>query len=199
MNTSLTDTELWKAFKTGDNIAFQEIYERYFKVLSSYGYRLTKDKLLLEDAIHDLFLELWRRRDYLTEVDNIKFYLFRALRNQMSRSAKKDLFEDSEDINDFLDHLVTISSEQESINQESGDLQTTKVLKALDNLSRRQREVIHLRFYHGLSLDEIAQITGLTKQVISNLQYKSYAVLRLTLKALASFFLFLSDYVLIMR
>lgn len=183
MKTTQTDIELWKAFKLGDEIAFEEIYQRYFKVLSSYGYRIIADKLLLEDAIHDLFLELWRRKEFLKEVDNVKFYLFKALRNQINRNTRNDIFEDSEDINDFLDHLVNISSEQEAIEKESGNLQITAISKALGNLSKRQREVIHLRFYHGLSLDEIAQLMGLPKQVISNLQYKSFAVLKLSLKA----------------
>lgn len=193
MKTTQTDIELWKAFKLGDEIAFEEIYERYFKVLSSYGYRIITDKLLLEDAIHDLFLELWRRREFLKEVDNVKFYLFKALRNQINRNTRNDIFEDSEDINDFLDHLVNISSEQEAIEKESGNLQVVAISKALGNLSKRQREVIHLRFYHGLSLDEIAQLMGLPKQVISNLQYKSFAVLKLSLKAgISILFLYLS-------
>ncbi|MNY62107.1 RNA polymerase sigma factor [compost metagenome] len=49
---------------------------------------------------------------------------------------------------------------------------------AVASLSDRQKEVINLRFYHGMSLDEISELMGLSKQGVSNLLYKAYAVLR---------------------
>jgi DNA-directed RNA polymerase specialized sigma24 family protein len=58
----------------------------------------------------------------------------------------------------------------------------------MKNLSNRQGEAVHFRFYQGLSLDETAQIMQLPKQVIKNLLSKAYAILRVTLKNLISVF-----------
>ena len=41
------------------------LYKKYFKILGAYGLRLNPDKDLVEDAIHDVFIELWRRKEYL--------------------------------------------------------------------------------------------------------------------------------------
>lgn len=178
----LKDSLLWKSFKDGDPLAFELLYKKYFSVLGSYGYRLNPDKTLVEDAIHDLFIDLWRRKEFLSDVDNVKFYLFRSIRNRFNRNIQKDIFEGSEDVDDFLDYLASLSVEQESIDQESGYIKDQVIQRALNSLSRRQAEAVHLRFFQGLSLDETSQIMNIPKQVVKNLLHKSYAILRITLK-----------------
>lgn len=162
------------------------LYNQHFKALTAYGYRICGDAALVEDAIQDVFVDLWRRREYLSEVQNVRFYLFRALRNQLNRNIRHDLFDGAEDIDDFLDYLSTLSSEQQSIEQEVRLSRDRTIHKALDNLSNRQREAVHLRFYQGLSLDESAELMGIPKQVVKNLLSKAYAVLRLSLKVILS-------------
>lgn len=180
------DSLIWQAFKQGDKRAFEQIYSSYFKILGNYGLRLNPNKDLVEDAIHDVFIDLWRRREYLGEVENVKFYLFQAVRHQFSRNIQKDVFEGSEDVNNFLDYLGTLSSEQLTIDDESNYYKKLRIQQAMNNLSNRQAEVVHLRFYQGLSLDETAEIMQLPKQVVKNLLSKSYAVLRISLKNLLS-------------
>ncbi|UFH35505.1 RNA polymerase sigma factor [Flavobacterium acetivorans] len=176
------DSLLWKSFKNGDYAAFELLYKKYFKVLVTYGFQLNSDRSLVEDAIHDLFVDLWRRKEFLSEVDNVKFYLFRAIRNQFSRNIQKDIFEGSENVDHFLDFLSTLSIEQESIEQESVQIKTQLIKKSLEKLSKRQTEAVHLRFYQGLSLDQTSQIMEIPKQVVKNLLSKSYAILRVSLR-----------------
>jgi RNA polymerase sigma factor (sigma-70 family) len=183
---------VWLAFKTGSEQALELLYKRHFKALAGYGYRITSDRALVEDAIQDVFVDLWRRREYLGEIENVRFYLFRALRNQLNRNIRHDVFDGAEDIDDFLDYLATLSSEQQSIEHEVQLGRTQAIQKALGQLSERQREAIHLRFFQGLSLDESADLMGISKQVVKNLLSKSYAILRLPLKAILSLLLLLA-------
>jgi len=178
------ELHMWHLFRQGDMQAFQSLYQRHVKSLTSYGHRLTPDRQLLEDAIHDLFIDLWRRKDHLGEAENVRFYLFRALRNRLLRNGRNNVFEQAEDIDGFLDYLVALSSEQQHINSEEIHARTQSVRNAVESLSDRQKEVINLRFYHGMSLDEISGLMGLSKQGVSNLLYKSYAVLRTRLSKL---------------
>ncbi|CAG5007830.1 hypothetical protein DYBT9275_04135 [Dyadobacter sp. CECT 9275] len=179
-----SEWNIWYSFKQGNRQAFEELYKGYFKILNNYGSRITSDNQLLEDAIHDVFIDLWRRREYLADVENIKFYLFRALRNQIIRNGK-NILENTEDIDKFLDYLVSLSYEEQSIDSEHAQHRTVRIQNAIADLSERQREVINLRFYHALSLDEISALMGLSKQCVSNLLFKSYTVLRLKLRELS--------------
>lgn len=182
---------LWHLFKNGDVKAFECLYDKYFKVLSSYGLRLSKDKSLVEDAIHDVFVELWRRKEYLGEVNNLKFYLFKALRNQFHGNLRNDIFDKNEDINQFLDYLSTISSEQELIDKEELSTKSLLIEKAISKLSDRGAEAINLRYYQGFSLDETSEIMNTSKQVVKNLLSKSIAILRVSINKVISLLFFL--------
>lgn len=185
-NSPQSDAQLFAAFQKGDKRAFEKIYQSYFSALVFYGFKVCPDKLLVENAIQDLFVELWRRREYISEVDNLKFYLIKSLRNQLIRNQRHNPFDRSEDIDDFLDYLGSLSEEQSIVNRETVLARQQKIQTALEKLSPRQKEVIHLRFYQNLALDEIAELLQLPKQVIKNLLSKSYAVLRMYLKSIGS-------------
>jgi RNA polymerase sigma factor (sigma-70 family) len=187
-----TDADLFKHFKKGDERAFENLYRKYFKSLSHYGFRICQDQELIENAIQDLFIDLWRRRTFLGDVENVKFYLIKSLRNQLIRNSQKDVLENSEDVNDFLDYLGSLSIEQTIVQKESEELRNNKIKEAISKLSSRQKEVIHLRYFQNLSLDEISTLIVLPKQVVKNLLSKSYAVLRIYLKSTYLIFLFLS-------
>lgn len=186
LNSPQSDEQLFAAFQKGDKWAFEKIYQSYFSALVFYGFKVCPDKLLVENAIQDLFVELWRRREFISEVANLKFYLIKSLRNQLIRNQRHNPFDRSEDIDDFLDYLGSLSEEQSIVNQETVLARQQKIQAALEKLSPRQKEVIHLRFYQNLALDEIAELLQLPKQVIKNLLSKSYAVLRIYLKSITS-------------
>jgi RNA polymerase sigma factor (sigma-70 family) len=81
---SYTDTELWQAFKQSEEGAYQYIYHQYAPPLYNYGRHLIKNRQLVEDCLHDLFVYLYEHRQTLGPTDSIKFYLFRSLRRKIT-------------------------------------------------------------------------------------------------------------------
>ena len=65
---------LWQAFKRDEIAAFELLHKKYFKILLAYGLQLNPDKDLVEDAMHDVFIELWRRKEYLGEEPLLELY-----------------------------------------------------------------------------------------------------------------------------
>ncbi len=191
---TLTDTEIWSRFKAGDKKAYEILYKRHFRVLAQYGYRISKDPLLTEDAIQDVFIDLWRRRDFLSDTQNPKFYLFKALRNQLLRNNRNDVFDKANDIDEFLDYLVTLSEEQQLIENETRSDKIKQIQKAIARLSPRQQEVITLRFYHGMSIDEISTLMTLSHQSVNNLLSRAYAVLRLIIHFFIAFIVYVTGF-----
>ena len=180
INDTLTDDlALWQAFKKGEEKAFTALYQRYVRVLYSYGKKILADDELVEDTIQDLFTDLWRMREKLSDAESVKFYLFRSLRRKIHLSQKPDyLFgEDWENTDEKL--LPTLpSSETTLVENESTELQIKKLQNWLKNLPERQYEAVLLRFYQNFEYDEIGAILGINEQSARNLVQKAIINLR---------------------
>jgi RNA polymerase sigma-70 factor (ECF subfamily) len=182
--TKEQEQTLWKDMISGNKKSFEDLYNQYFQALINYGFRITKNENLIEDAVQELFISIWNNRTNLSEVNEVKFYLFRSLKNRILRQLEKDVFDKSEDIDAYLDFLNSISEEQKKIDSEQFDANLETLQRAIAHLPIRQQEVINLKYYHDFTLDEIAKLMDVNKQSVSNLLFRSYAILRKHLKNL---------------
>ena len=182
--TKEQEQTLWKDMISGNKKSFEDLYKQYFQALINYGLRITKNENLIEDAVQELFISIWNNRTNLSEVNEVKFYLFRSLKNRILRQLEKDIFDKSEDIDVYLDFLNSISEEQKKIDSEQFDANLDTLQRAIAHLPIRQQEVINLKYYHDFTLDEIAKLMDVNKQSVSNLLFRSYAILRKLLKNL---------------
>ena len=182
--TKEQEQTLWKDMISGNKKSFEDLYKQYFQALINYGFRITKNENLIEDAVQELFISIWNNRTNLSEVNEVKFYLFRSLKNRILRQLEKDVFDKSEDVDVYLDFLISISEEQKKIDSEQFDANLETLQRAIAHLPIRQQEVINLKYYHDFTLDEIAKLMDVNKQSVSNLLFRSYAILRKHLKNL---------------
>lgn len=194
--TKEQEQALWKDMISGNKKAFENLYKQYFQALISYGFRITQNENLIEDAIQEVFISLWNNKSHLSEVSEVKFYLFRSLKNRIVRQLERDIFDKSEDIDSYLDFLISISEEQKKIDSEQSDAELDNLQKAISHLPLRQQEVINLKYYHDFTLDEIAKLMDVNKQSVSNLLFRSYATLRTILKSWTIQIFFLKYFIL---
>ena len=182
--TKEQEQTLWKYMISGNKKSFEDLYNQYFQALINYGFRITKNENLIEDAVQELFISIWNNRTTLSEVNEVKFYLFRSLKNRILRQLEKDIFDKSEDVDVYLDYLISISEEQKKIDSEQLNTNLDTLQRAIAHLPIRQQEVINLKYYHDFTLEEIAKLMDVNKQSVSNLLFRSYAILRKLLKNL---------------
>lgn len=170
------DTVIWNAFRLGDKNAYAEIYELYFDSLYSYGKKFVVDQTQVEDAIQELFIRLWRTRERLSEVDNIKFYLFHSLRRDIRRINEK---EKTVERVDFESLLTTQNHPVDEYSLDDTDKEVTHRLVAiLKSLPKRQLEAITLRYYENFSITEIAILMDVSEKTVRNTLYNSLTLLR---------------------
>jgi RNA polymerase sigma factor (sigma-70 family) len=169
------EVTLWDALKQGDKDAFGMLYKLHYRQLYGYGVKFLRNTQLVEDAIQDLFVYLWNTRETLSPVQNVKFYLFRALRRDLVRLAEKSKrFEDiSADFNEENQPERYLFEEEE---QEK--LLVQKLTHMLRKLPERQLEVVTLRFFENFKTDEIAAIMGISEKSVRNTLYKALTHLR---------------------
>lgn len=187
LQTNDQNIDVWKAFKNGDQQAFAEIYKLYINDLLSYGYRVTSDRQLIKDSIQDLFLNLWQTKQNLTDTTSIRFYLYRSLRNRIIKNLEKTETINLDATNIFDNIIGALSIEDDIIETEHSNQQLLKLRQAIKLLSKRQQEVLQLRYYHDFNNDEICQLMNLSNQSVRNLLHNSISELRHYLNLIISF------------
>ena len=161
--TYQTEQELWHAFLSSDKDAFACLFEKYADAMYAYGRKMTPDAELVKDAIQDVFVKLYLNRRNLSEVRNLKYYLFRSLKNNLLDMLKVSV--DTCSIDDYQ-YKFTIKWNilNELIAEEDKKEIEGKLNKLLSSLTGRQREIIYLRFIHELEYEEIASLMHMTIQ-----------------------------------
>lgn len=181
-----SDEQLWNALKQDDQDAFAELYQRFHATLYSYGHKLASNASLVEDAIQDLFVDIWRMRRSISAADSVKFYLFRSLRRKIHLLSEQEHRFETADV-DASNHTADSSIEQLLIGQEQESQLTQRLTQAIAQLPLRQQEVVTLRFYQNFKTEEIAQIMGITEKSVRNTLHKALTHLRDQASYLAPF------------
>ena len=175
----IDDSLLWKAFIKGDDHAFTQLYDRYVRILYSYGLKMQPKPAIVEDAVQDLFVDLWRLRSGLSETDSVKFYLFRALRRRLHKSLRPEELPMHDSPDDFSAYMgVEPSFEDVLVTSELAEQKLEKLQHWLDKLPIRQQEALLLRYYQDFSYIEIAALFSITEQSARNLVQKALHKLR---------------------
>jgi len=179
LDPDATDSHLWDDFRQGDRQAFALLYTRYVRVLYNYGFHMAADADLVQDAIQELFIDLWRLRASLSATTSVKFYLYRSLRRRIHESIESG--QQTVAVNDFVTAsslFLTPSHEADYILEEQQGLDLHRLQQVLPQLPPRQYEAIRLRFFDNFSWDEISAIMQMNEQSVRNLVQRAIKKLR---------------------
>ena len=189
---SLDDSTLWLSFKKGNDLAFSILYNRYVRKLYNYGMHSCRDKDLVLDCLQELFTRLWDKRERVSDVNCVNYYLFKSFRRLlMNRLTMGRKFLIS--LSDRDGGYGFVPSKEEALIEEEWETERNKKIRnSLHSLTKRQREAIFLKFFNQLSYHEVAAIMDLHVDSVYNLISKAIDVLRKKLKADSIFLLILS-------
>lgn len=175
MPSSLSDIELWTLFVNGDKEAFSTLFRRFYPLLFQYGSKIVTDAEVVEDAIQELFAEIWQKPTS-RPLQSVKAYLLQALKFKLYKTfrAKKRTLSD-----ELVDDVVfELSQETLHMAREEDEERSKKIRAVFGQLSPRQKEVIYLKIYKSLSYEEVGEIMQLNYQVARNLLYNAVKAFR---------------------
>lgn len=171
---------LWRKFLEGDKEAFQSLYDSYIDDLYNYGVSFYADKDTVLDCIHDLFVHLFENKKIARDV-NIKFYLFSSIRRAILHKKKaSEKYSDSLSIEAWE---LANSYEIDLSNNEFDNERLQKVKLQIEKLPKKQREVIYLKYYIGLSYEDIANIMQVEISSCRTLSFRAIRQLRFDLSS----------------
>jgi len=151
-----SDAELLARVGEGDREAFELLYRRYVRPLFGLALRRLGDRGHAEDAVQEAFAAIWRSAStYRPERGAAGGWLYTVARNAIvDRLRRNGLATDAE-----LPELV--SNEPGPPEKAEDSYVAVRVHRALEELQPREREVIELAYWSGMSQSEVADYLGL--------------------------------------
>ena len=177
---TLSDAELVGLLKSGDQLAYTEIYDRYILILLNHAYNKTRDREEAKDVVHEVFTTLWARRENFNCQSNLSGYLYAAVRNNILNQVVhndvkgKYLASIAQFINNnnsqiITDHLVREHQLSSIIEKEIADLPP------------KMREVFELSRKQHFSHKQIAEKLEISEQTVSKHVTNALRILRVRL------------------
>ena len=153
-----TDEHLLQRAGAGDEVAFQQVYERHRNAVFRFAYRLSGNIETAEDLTHDCFLGLIKRvGGFDSRRASLRTYLFGTTRNlwlKQLRTLDRERALEEFDENEFV--VVGHAPLRRILDNELSML----VAEAVAALPVLQREALVLFEYEGISLNEIASVVN---------------------------------------
>ena len=175
--TNNSTETLLASFQAGNMAAFSQLYDLHINILFNYGLKLTIDKELLKDCIHDIFVKLYTKKDELGTIDNLRSYLFISLKNKLCDELRRRMY-----MSDTAVEEVSISTptdvEDDYMEEEQRKNEFSLVRRLLDQLSPRQREALTLYYIEEKKYEDICEIMNMNYQSVRNLMHRGLTKLR---------------------
>ena len=139
----------------GDGDSFTELCRRHYGPMVAIGHAILGDRHLAEDAAQEAFAKAAVHLPELRKVDQFGCWVAAICRNEARSLART---------------RRTPRNDEEMPVQETsaGPDETGEAVKAaLSQLPPEARELVFLRFYDGLSYDQISTVLGISEQAIN--------------------------------
>ena len=156
---------LQEGIACGDQGALKELYQLLYKKLVQFAYVLVRSRELSEEVVEDVFIKLWSRRGQVTNIQNLKVYLYIATKNTALNYLSKRAIELTTAPFDYLDiETAEVSSSPEQLMITAEMLR--KMQAAVDALPPRCKMIFKLIREDGLKYKEVSDILGISVNTI---------------------------------
>ena len=149
-----------------DEVSYKKLFFHFFLPLKSFSFSIIKSKELAEEIVSDILIEIWAKRKQLTEIEDLKMYLYVCVRNASLRKlqqSKKTTFLSLDEVS------VEFASPDENaetilLTQELSE----KIDTAVQQLPQRCKLIFKLAKEDRLKYKEIALILNISVKTIDH-------------------------------
>jgi len=157
-----SDEMLIRRIAEGDQLAMRTLFGRHRVPLYRWLLRLVGDEALAEDLLSDVFLDVWRQAAAFEARSSVSTWLLAIARHKALSARRRR--PDAE-----LDEKIASSVADPADDPEVALQKRTRadlLRRSLARLSPEHREVIDLVYFHGKSVNEVAEIVGIAAATV---------------------------------
>ncbi|MET4546267.1 RNA polymerase sigma-70 factor (family 1) [Pedobacter africanus] len=159
-----SDAELAGLFRTGDDAAFKEIYNRYSQLLYLYALKRLHNKEDSTDIVHDIFAALLSNRQKFILSTTLSGFLYKSVLNKIF-----DIYRHKDVIKQYVDsghHYIDIDSTETDYLIREKEI-TALIDKEIAAMPPKMKEIYQLKTEGNLSVKDIASQLGLSEHTVS--------------------------------
>jgi len=178
MNQGFNELHFLRRFRSGDQKALEQLFKSFYPSICNQIHLIIKDEAQTEDVAQELFMDLWKKRAQLPEINSWAAYLRRAARNRAlnvirSRKVRWEQLEDQSDLS------VQTPNAQDTM--EHDDLKVI-IQQTIQALPERCRLIFTLSRYEDMSYKQIAEHLNISVKTVENQMSKALRLLREAVK-----------------
>ncbi|MFA3782155.1 RNA polymerase sigma factor [Melioribacteraceae bacterium 4301-Me] len=158
----LSDLELMQEIANFESRALEELYERYSPILYTIIKKISPDEPTARRLLIEVFVMVWRKiKKFDFASGNVYTWLITIARNKAvdqlrrSRATSNSLDFYDDEYEDFY-IIPTLARDIDALDLETVLTLKPKIERALSKLTDTQKYVLHLAYYEGFTIDEIA-------------------------------------------
>jgi RNA polymerase sigma-70 factor (ECF subfamily) len=167
------DVRLMLAFRGGDALAFDSLFQRWADPLLRYLDRMLRDTAAAEELVQEVFLRVHRARDRYRPEARFSTWLYRIATNlalnELRRPRRRDPHRSVDDeLGPELAAGTPSPDEIAHARRVSADIE-----RELEALPERQRAALWLSAVEGLSYAEVAEALEVTEKAVKALVHRA--------------------------
>ncbi|MEO5595242.1 MAG: sigma-70 family RNA polymerase sigma factor [Chitinophagaceae bacterium] len=178
-NASQQELDLLHRILKNDEQALALLMRKYYTDLYNYAARFTRDDSLIKDCIQEVFISLWQRRQTVGVILSPKFYFLRAIKNKVLKSldnVRRKI--GNQALPEDYDFCHEFSVEKMIIAKQVSEENASRLKAILALLSKREKEVIYLKYYQYLDNGQVAELMNISRQSVYNLLHEAIRKLK---------------------
>jgi RNA polymerase sigma-70 factor (ECF subfamily) len=172
MMEQYSDHEWIRRLKENDPEAVEALWAELFKTAVSYARFRGIDEDLARDATVEAYLRIKNKGIYkFTFKGSLRGYCYRILAREIIRlvnKASRELLTE-----EFGSKPSTDPGTEDAPSRSSLDLVRQRIRECLDELPSREREIIELLYFAGLSPEQVAEQLGITRNYVNVLAHRA--------------------------
>jgi RNA polymerase sigma-70 factor (ECF subfamily) len=167
-----TDAELARSAAAGDAGSFGVLYDRHFPAVYRYAFLRARDRMEAEDVTSETFVRALRFLHRYEPRAPFAAWLVRIARNVIIDRSRRETRRETRE------RAFATPDVQDPEREAVARGEAREVRAALARLSELQRDVVILRYYAGLSTEEISAAIGKGASTVRGIQHRAIAALR---------------------
>lgn len=184
-NISDSDIELMLQFQNGDNNGFDRLLEKYQKPIINIIYRMIGDRFMAEDLAQEVFLKVYESRNSYKPKAKFFTWIYKIATNISLNHLRYQRRHRTESLD------ITLEVEDEAVSKQIADTSMCspsenlqkkelqgKIKEAIKSLPEKQKLVVTLAKFQGLSHKEIAEILGSSVMAVKLHLYRARIALK---------------------